>query len=236
MLIRHKQPFTVGLIFFLSFLGVLLLIFSPVFDGKNGLQYSDESFNRLAKGSSYFIPKVKDTVDKYSGKQFSMSMKVDEREQVENTVKLFTTAGAVVEANGQELKISGDLGRVLQSVLADADAMYKNDGETISKRYAYDEKLSMKNWWYALSKIEKQMKKDKLLEEAKVVGTVMKKAVEPGYNFYKIDANKVSEHVGMLTGLLVFYVAYTMWWGYAIFYLFEGVGLSMKKAHTKKEA
>ena len=41
---------------------------------------------------------------------------------------------------------------------------------------------------------------------------------------------------GMLSGLLVFYVFYTMWWGYAIFYMFEGFGLTMKKAKVKKEA
>jgi hypothetical protein len=26
-----------------------------------------------------------------------------------------------------------------------------------------------------------------------------------------------------------------MWWGYAIFFLFDGIGLSMKKAKVKKE-
>jgi capsid portal protein len=64
----------------------------------------------------------------------------------------------------------------------------------------------------------------------------MKKAIEPAYNFYKIDGQKVVDHAGMLSGLLVFYVAYTMWWGYAIFYLFDGFGLTMKKAKVKKEA
>jgi hypothetical protein len=35
--------------------------------------------------------------------------------------------------------------------------------------------------------------------------------------------------------LLVFYLVYTLWWGFAIFYLFDGVGLSMKKARVKQE-
>ena len=87
-----------------------------------------------------------------------------------------------------------------------------------------------------MSKIEKQMKKDKNIEMAKIVSEVNKKGIEPGYNFYKIDANKVIDHAGMLSGLLVFYVFYTLWWGYAIFYLFDGIGLTMKKAKVKKEA
>jgi hypothetical protein len=114
--------------------------------------------------------------------------------------------------------------------------MYKNDGKTVSARYGQDEKKVMQNWWQALGKIEKTMKKEKKVAEAKAIADVTKKAVEPGYNFYQIDANKVSEHAGMMSGLLVFYVVYTMWWGYAIFYLFEGLGLSMKKSKVKKEA
>jgi len=234
--VRNKKPFGMGAIMGLSFLGVLLLIFSPVFGGKTGLDYADDSFNKLAKGSSYFIPKVSESVAKHVGTAFTSNVKVEDKEQLDNTAKLFTTAGATVETAEGALKISGDLGTVLQSVVKDADSMYNNDGATVSGRYGYEEKQVMKNWWAALGKMEKGMKKEKLIAEAKVVGEVNKKAVEPGYNFYKIEANKVSEHAGMLSGLLMFYILYTLWWGYAIFNMFEGMGLTMKKSKVKKEA
>ncbi len=236
MIVKNKKIFSIGMFFAITFFGVLFLIFSPVFNGKNGLQYSDDSFNKLAKGSSYFIPKVSKSVEKFVGKPLSVSIKLDKAEEVENTSKLLTAAGAGVETKDTQLKVEGDLGVILQSALKDSDAMYKNDGKTVSERYGYDEKKAMKNWWEALSRIDKALKKDKLIAESKIVSDVTKKAVEPGYNFYKIDANKVSEHAGMMSGLLVFYVAYTMWWGYAIFYMFDGLGLSMKKAKIKKEA
>ncbi len=48
-----------GILLALCFFGILALIFSPVFGhGRNGLQYSDDLFNKLAKGSSYFIPEL----------------------------------------------------------------------------------------------------------------------------------------------------------------------------------
>jgi hypothetical protein len=236
MIIKNKKPFSVGAVFAISFLGVLLFIFSPVFKGQNGLQFADENFNKLAKGSSYFIPKVREAVAKTSGKPLAATVKVEDKEQVENTAKLLRASGASAEVNGQEIKISGDMGAVLSSAVTDADSMYANDGKTVSSRYGYEEKQVMKNWWFVLNKLEKGMKKEKLVAEAKIVGEVNKKAVEPGYNFYKVESNKVSEHAGKLSGLLVFYVMYTMWWGYAIFYLFEGVGLTMKKSKVKKEA
>lgn len=236
MLVRSKKPFSVGIVFAISFLGVLMMIFSPLFGGRNGLEFSDDSFNKLAKGSSYFIPKVSKSVEKVVGKPFSANLKLDNAENAAITARLFTEAGAKADITGTEIKVDGDLGLLLRSALKDADAMYKNDGKAVSGRYGADEKKAMKNWWQALASMEKGMKKDKRVEEAKVVSDVNKKAVEPGYNFYQVDANKVSEHAGMLSGLLVFYVLYTMWWGYAIFYLFEGIGLSMKKAKVKKEA
>lgn len=234
MLIKSKKAFNVGALFAITFLGVLLVIFSPFFAGKNGLQFADDSFNKLAKGSSYFIPKVSKSAEKFVGKQFSATLKVEKAEDIENTAKLFISAGAQVETKDQEIKISGDLGGVLQSAIRDADSMYKNDGKAVSQRYGYEEKKAMQNWWSALGKIEKGMKKDKQIAEAKVISEVNKKAIEPGYNFYQVRADRVVDHAGMMSGLLVFYVAYTMWWGYAIFYLFEGIGLTMKKSKVKK--
>ncbi len=236
MIIKNSKTFNIGALFAITFIGVLFTIFSPVFQGKNGLEFADESFNKLAKGSSYFIPKVTKSVEPFVGKSFAAAITLDKAEDVDSTARLFNSAGATVEKNGTTLKVTGDIGAVLQSALKDADAMYHNNGKAVSDRYNMEEKKALQSWWLALGKIEKNMKKEKMLVEAKIFSDVMKKGIEPGYNFYEIDANKVSEHAGMMSGLLVFYVFYTMWWGYAIFYLFDGFGLTMKKAKVKKEA
>lgn len=236
MLIKNKKPFGIGAFAAITFLGVLVLIFSPVFSGKNGLQFADDSFNRLSKGSSYFIPKVAKNVETFKGKAISTAISYDKPEEAATAAGLFTVVGAQAAVEAASLKVEGDLGAILTEVLSDSDAMFNNNGKAVADRYGMDEKAAMKTWWTALGKIEKNMKKEKLISEAKAISEVNKKAVEPAYNFYKIEGQKVSEHAGMMTGLLVFYVAYTMWWGYAIFYLFEGVGLSMKKAKVKKEA
>jgi len=236
MIIKNKKMFAIGSFAATTFLGVLLLIFSPVFSGKNGLQFADDSFNRLSKGSSYFIPKVAISVETLAGKQFKQEIKYDNAKDAASTAKLFLAAGAKADVKESTLSIEGDFGAILRSILADSDAMFKNDGKFVSDKYGMDEKTAMKNWWTALTMIEKNMKKAKLIEEAKVINEVNKKAIEPAYNFYKIDGQKVADHAGMLSGLLVFYVAYTLWWGYSIFYLFDGLGLSMKKAKVRKEA
>lgn len=236
MLIRNYKMFNLGALFAVTFFGVLFLIFSPVFSGKNGLEFADESFNKLAKGSSYFIPKVSTSLEKFGGKTLTAGIGLETSEDAVNTEKILKLAGAKVTRNDAVLMVEGDFTAILGSALKDADAMYNNNGKAVSDRYGMDEKKALKYWWTALAKIEKQLKKDKNIEMAKMISDVNKKGIEPGYNFYQIDANKVIDHAGMMTGLLIFYVFYTMWWGYAIFYLFDGIGLTMKKAKVKKEA
>jgi hypothetical protein len=165
----------------------------------------------------------------------AMTVKLDKPEQNSGAVKVLTVAGVEVHNASSELQIKGNLGAVLSKILQDADDMYKNDGKKVAERYGVDEKEAMTSWWNILRVMDKELKKQGKIGDAKIVSDVMKKAVEPAYNFYQIDAQKVADKAGIMTGLLVFYVMYTMWWGFAIFYLFEGIGLTMKKAKVKKE-
>jgi len=236
MIVKNKKPFSIGVVLALSFIGVLALIFSPVFgDGKNGLVYSDDMFNKLSKGSSYFIPKIAKNNEKFAGTTIGATVKFDKPEQGAGAAKILAAAGAEVKGSEAELQIKVNLGTLMGKVLQDSDDMFKNDGKKVADRYGVDEKEAMTTWWNVLKAMDKELKKQGKIEEAKNVSDVMKKAVEPAFNFYKIDAQKVTDKAGIMTGLLIFYVAYTMWWGFGIFYLFDGVGLTMKKAKVKKE-
>jgi hypothetical protein len=237
MAATNKKALGIGAVLALSFFGVLVLIFSPIFgDGKNGLVFADDMFNKLSKGSSYFIPAVAANNEKFKTTELAVVIKLDKPDQMNPLAKkLLATAGAQADNASPELKITGNLGAVMSQVLADADNMFKNEGTKVSGRYGTDEREVMTSWWNILKGMDKELKKQGRIEESKIVSDVMKKAVEPAYNFYKIEGQKVSEKAGLMTSLLVFYVAYTMWWGFAIYYLFEGVGLTMKKAKVKKE-
>lgn len=232
----NKKAMSVGAVLALSFLGILIIIFSPIFgDGKSGLVFSDDLFNKLSKGSSYFIPKVMEANTKFKGRAVATTVKISKPELIPNAVKILNAAGAEATVEGEQVKISADLGAILTNALIDADDMFKNNGQVVADRYGMDETEVLVIWWNILSPLDKQLKKEGMVEESKIVSDVMKKAVETAYNFYKIDAAQVTDHAGLMSGLLIFYVVYTMWWGFAIFYLFEGFGLTMKKAKVKKE-
>lgn len=233
----NSKSIGIGVVLAISFLAVLVLIFTPVFgNGMNGLDYADDLFNKLSKGSSYFIPKLQKSVQNFAGRPFEADVTLDKPETAALAANLFTAAGATANAEGGRLIVSGDLGAVLTAVLRDSDEMYRNDGASVSARYGVKEKEALKAWWISLTAVDKFLKKKGRIEEAKMVSDVYKKAIETAYNYYGIPAEKVADKAVLMTALLVFYVIYTLWWGFAIFYIFDGIGLTMTKAKVRKEA
>jgi hypothetical protein len=228
---------SIGALLGLSFIGVLMLIFSPVFgEGKNGLEYSDALFNKLAKGSSYFIPELTESLKEVQGKDIGgTTIKMENADAASNAAKILTRAHMNVVVKGSELTINGDLAKELGNVLDDSSAMYYNKGSEISQKYGMDEKEVMSIWWGVLKRTAKEFQKTNRVEQSDVILEVMKKGIEPAFNFYNVEPQKVSDKSLTVTGLLLFYILYTMWWGYAIFYLFDGLGLSMTKAKVKQE-
>ncbi|MBU4389440.1 MAG: hypothetical protein KKB23_07895, partial [Proteobacteria bacterium] len=64
-MIANKKEFYGGFVLFIAFFVVLFIIFSPVFNGQNGLDYLDSLYNSISKGSAYYIPKVQEETDKF---------------------------------------------------------------------------------------------------------------------------------------------------------------------------
>lgn len=241
MIIRNQALFNKGLMLLASFLCIFVSLFLPIWGGHgNGLDAADNMFNRLSKGSSYFIPGVQKQVLELNGKQVTVTAKIKDAALADRAVANLIKAGATAEFKDGAITYTGDLGKILSAALVDADDLFSERGKAVLDRYGVTdkdgEKTIAKAWWTALDASIKPLQKQKLIQEAKVVGQVNKRGLEPGYNFYGIASEKVLDNVLPLVGLLVFYVIYTMWYGYAIFDMFGGIGLGMSKPKIKKEA
>ncbi len=232
--IVEKKAFSLGLILTIGFVAILITAFSPVFNGKTGLYRADEIFNSLAKGSTYFTPKLLKKAEKMSGKEFEIALRF--KEGLEKEEVLFKNAGCEVIKQAGILKVKGDLGELGKAIIKDTEDMYHNRGEVVRARYGFNEKEVLYYWWLALKQMDKIFKKAGKVKEADFCHALLAKGVEASYNFYGIEPAKVGGHVALVTFLLAFYVVYTVWWGFAIYFLFEGLGLKTTKAKVKKEA
>jgi hypothetical protein len=227
-MITKKKEFMIGFVLMIAFFVVLAIFFMPVFHGHNGLNYLDSLYNSISKGSAYYIPKMKTEAKTVEGKSVTVELDFATEDVARQTAQLFNESGAMVNINGSQLKISGDLGLMLKSCLEDSDKMYYNDGESIKSRYGYNERQALFNWWTAFKAMDKKLKEQKLFAEAKLVTAIQAKAVETAYNYYGISPQKIKEKLGIVLFSLVFYVIYTMWYGYGILFLMEGMGLQLE--------
>jgi hypothetical protein len=228
-MIANKPTFAKGMVLMVSFAIVFVLIFMPIFgNGKNGLVYLDDLYNSISKGSAYYIPKLQEEIKPFEGKSVTMTLEMDTAARAAQTAKLFEASDARVSLTGQKLKVQGDLGKILDNCLDDADLMYVNDGPKVKAKYGLDERLALYNWWLAAKLMDKDLKKQKLFKEASAVTNVQKRGLETSYNYYTIQPEKISAKWGIVLFSLVFYVIYTMWYGFAIMFLFEGWGLRLE--------
>jgi hypothetical protein len=227
-MIAHKQKFYGGVGLMVVFIVVLIIFFMPIFQGHNGLDYLDALYNSISKGSAYYIPKLGDQAKAFVGRSVKINVTMASDAQAEQSRTLFEKGGAVVKVNGATIQVAGDLGKIFQNSLDDADHMYYNDGRKVSSKYGYDEKRVLFNWWTALEAMDKDLKHQKLFKEAKLVTTINKKAVESAYNYYKIEPQRISERYGIVIFSLIFYVVYTLWYGFAIMFMFEGWGMKLE--------
>ena len=245
MLIRNKKAFGRGMLLLLSFLVVFVLFFMPLFPAQegegqktNGLVFADHLFNTLSKGSSNFFDttlqnpdSVNKQVEGVKGTTIDIEVPFKDAGQVELAGKLAGEAGLETSASGSGLKLKGDLYTLLKVAVDDSFSTYNNNLDDVAARHGGTSgQAVMKAWWHLLSSMVQPMQKAGQNTQATVVKTVVSKGVEPSYNFYGITPLRVVDNIPLVAGFLIFYVIYTMWYGFAIFELFEGIGLTMKKS------
>ncbi len=219
---------TRGIVMLIGFFILLGAIFSPIFPGKhNGLDYMDNLFNTISKGSSYFIDDSLKASDKYAGQVIDVKIKLENEQQAINTAKLFQVGGAEATVSGKELAIKGDISLILKSSLADAEQMYHNNGAPVASKYGFGEKEALYNWWTSFKAIDKALTAKENFKEAKAFGSVRSKALEPAYNYYGVAASNYKDNIGLIAAALLFYVLYTVWYGFGLMFLFEGLGLKI---------
>lgn len=227
-MIADKKEFFGGFAMLIGFFVVLVIMFFPIFEGKNALNYLDSLYNSISKGSAYYIPKLKKEVNSYKGGPISVVLEIKDPKQAEETALLFTKGGAEANVSGKQLSIKGDFNKILENCLEDSDNMFNNNGNVISGKYGYPEKNVMYNWHSAMKLMEFELVKQKKGKEANLMISISKKAVECSYNYYKIIPQKISEKAGIVVFSLVFYVIYTIWYGFSILFMFEGWGLKLE--------
>lgn len=235
MLIRDRKNFMLGLVMAISFGCVFVIMFMPWFgNGRCAFEASDDLFNSISKGSTHYIASLREKTLEVENTAVAVSLEYSSQEIAQQAAFLLENTGNVVMKGETSLEYSGTLGSMLSTAITDSDTAFYNDEAALMKKYGMPPKVVMYRWWQTLKETEKSLKRQEMFPEAVAVNAVIVKGVEVGYNYFGIEPRRASNSYGILSFALIFYVIYTLWWGYALFHLCEGVGLAMKGG-SKKE-
>ncbi|WP_432734985.1 hypothetical protein [Maridesulfovibrio sp. FT414] len=226
-MIVNKKEFTGGLALLGLFFAVLVVMFQPIFDGRNAMAYLDAMYNSISKGSVNYIPVMREDVKKLGTKDLTLKLNYTSSVQAEQSARQFEKAGVKTELSGRELQVSGSIAAILNTSLDDADLMYHNNAKAIEDKYGIEARRATYNWWTSLKLMEKALNGQEEFKVAKVTANVMKRAVETAYNYYEIEPLNIMDELGLVIFSLIFYVVYTLWYGFAILFVFEGWGLNI---------
>jgi hypothetical protein len=227
-MIHDRRQFAIGAVLMVVFLAGLAVVFRPMFaGGKNLLDYLDGVFNSTSKASAYYVPAAREKAAKLGAAPVAVVLSVKGPQGL-RAEQVLGAAGAAVRAEGARLHVSGDLGRILTTALDDADAMFANEGGRVSGRHGFDERRVLHTWHVALGETMKELNRQGRFAEAAVVRDAMTKAIEPAYNYYGVTPVAMKDMIWIAVAALAGYVLYTVWYGYAILYLFEGWGLKLE--------
>ncbi len=227
MSVTKKKELGIGIFLMVTFIAVMIAIFMPLVDGGNMLNYLDNLYNSISKGSAYYIPKVEHLVEEHGSAAVTLNLKMADSNAARNTEQLFSKTGATTAVEENNLMVNGDIEAIFKACLEDAESAYHNRSEDLVARYGMEARPTLHAWWQALGAMEKDLNRQKLFAAAQLTHTVKAKTVECAYNYYGIKAQAINDRWGTVLFSLLFYVIYTVWYGYGIMYIFEGLGLEL---------
>lgn len=239
MIITRKKPFYRGLILLCLFFSIFYFLLTPVItiDGRKltGLEYSDQVFNELSKGSSNFLPMAERAAASMKGCLISVTIPTKYPNQANILQRLLQNAQAKnINFANNHLSYKVDLGTLLSQATSDARLLYNNEEDRLLAKYSGFDPLQVASaWWNLLSPTATQLQIHNQQKESAAINTIIKRAIEPGNNYFGIPALQISQNIPLISAFLIFYIIYTIWYGFAIYEIFSGLGLMT--SHSEEE-
>jgi hypothetical protein len=235
--VRNKRKFCLGLGGLILFSVILGLWLRPWATHRSGLEWADHRFNRLAKGSTYFIPGAFELARKFEGTTVDFGV----HSRWPGTDELMAR---VIQANGfaaslledGRVRVRGDLGRLGLAASADADLLFKGCEGRLKEKYGVEGKEAIYYWWATFDGLTRRYIQENRTPEADFTRLMTGQVLEPAYNFAGIEAGSYGESFGSVLFLLGSYLLYTLLYGFSILYVFEGLGIEAVRPKEKKEA
>ncbi len=211
MIYSGKTLILSAILFLLSML-TLGSMYIPVFDGNNGFDAMESTFNSLRKGISPPFDKL--TLENKSnlGKNITADLTFSSDEITEVATGILLRNKMMVTPSGRTLRIQGDLGYTLQYFLRDIWMLYFNRNDELEKKYSMSATQSMFVVDRILKHLAISLASQKMDEQEKLTKAIRSDVLVPAYNLR--NAPPISETSGityLALGTLSLLLIATLW-------------------------
>ncbi len=214
-----------------AFAAVFCVIALPIFGGRSFLGVADDLFNRLTKHSAIDVPAAEERAAAFAGVAADFAIAPREFAEREKLLAVASANGlaAAAAADGR-LRLRADLSVVAAAMLRDARSAFENRGAELERRYGLSGEEVIYCWWTICNGFVPAGGRGASTREARFVAYVSAKVLEPTYNFRGIEARDIHGSALPAALLLAAYVLYTLWYGFSLLLLLEGLGIEGKRA------
>jgi len=235
-LVLNRRKFAAGMVGLLSFAAVFLAWFQPDQQGRTGLKRADDLFNRLSKGSACHIPALRREAARLAQRDCDCYVEASAPADAAKIASLVRRGQASVELAEHGVHIRGRLQPLAAALLDDAEMLFGGREAELSQKYGglMTAREVVYQWWLICEPVYKAYIAKGDIAASNLASALRTRACEPAYNFAGIPPTPVAEAAWPLAGLLGFYVLYTVWYGFSIMVLCEGLGLGARRAEKRE--
>lgn len=221
-LIVNSKKFYLGVTGLIAFFIVLVIGFTPNNLGKSTIMWADDTFNSLTKGSATSrLEKTAKEAEEMKNINLNVTLKGKNISEFETLLTKNEIPLNIVNGNAE---LAVNYSKISEKAIVDAKQYFDNKPDNIKAKYNMEPQKVIYLW----NEIFKAINKTYISTDGKIANFAMEfneNILEPAYNFRGINPENIADTWLILTVLLVFYVIYTMWYGFAIMYMFEGIGI-----------
>lgn len=236
-LLAKPRSFALGVAGLLAFTAFLAVSMMPFRGHNNAMAWADTFFNQLAKSSANYIEEGRKKAEKFKNCEVNYGMMPREFADKDKLARLVEIHGFSMESlNDARIRIKGDLAKLSLEAINEAGLSYDNNAADIEKEYGFKSTEVIYCWWLIFDGLTRRYTQDNMGAEANFTKFVTTKILEPAYNFRGIAAKNIRDSILPVTMLLLAYIAFTLWYGFSMLLIFEGLGITFHGGGKKAEA
>ncbi|WP_415718445.1 hypothetical protein [Maridesulfovibrio sp.] len=213
-MIYSSKTLLLSAVLLASSLLIVGLMHIHIFNGADGFEIMESSFNSLRKGVKPPFKKIEDENKVNLGKNINITLGFRDNTEARIVTMMFLRNKLTVTPKGRTINIQGDLGYTLKFFMNDIYLLYMNRFKELEARYSISPISSMYFLNRILQKMAIAMAKQNMDEQEKLIVKIREKLLVPAYNLR--EALPVSETSGFLSitlgtfGILIFAILWDL--------------------------